>query len=148
MSMRAIIAVSSADGTWKGVWHEEDGAPQLLGGKLLRQVTKQKGDLDKLVNELIETVPEGWALFPEERSEESMGFLYGTFDGIVANCDPAKNPRCYQAQYLYIFHPPKRRLYVFNVEKKVMRPFGMVNFEESGKAAPRKFPPDPKLEND
>lgn len=47
----------------------------------------------------------------------------------------------FDANYLYLFHAPKRRLYVFEMNDKPMRPFGIVTFEETGRAKPPKLPP-------
>jgi len=37
-------------------------------------------------------------------------------------------------------HRPKRRLFVFKIENRPMRPFGMVTFDDAGKAKPPKLP--------
>ncbi|MBC7976436.1 MAG: hypothetical protein H7138_15805 [Myxococcales bacterium] len=141
MSTRAIVAHTSSDGAWKGVWNDSHSEPQQLGRVLLRRVTSVKGDLDKLVAQLIEGCPEGWvSLEKGERCADPIGLLGGTFDGIVASCDPAVNPLCFDAQYLYLLHAPKRRLMVFKIENRPLRPFGMVTFEAGGKAKPSKLP--------
>jgi hypothetical protein len=141
VSTRAIVASTSSDGTWKGVWNDRNSEPQHLGRVLLRRVTSAKGDLDKLVAQLIEACPEGWeSLDGGERCADPIGFLGGSFDGVVATCDPAVNPLCFDAQYLYLIHAPKRRLMVFKIENRPLRPFGMVTFEPGGKAKPSKLP--------
>ncbi len=138
---RAIIAYTANDGTWKGVWNDDNSRPQNLGRLLIRRVSALKGDLEKVVREYVDACPEGWASLENgERFEDAVGPLGGTFDGLVATCDPAINPLCFNTSYLYLFHVPKRRLYVFLVQNKPMRPFGMVTFEAAGKAKPTKFP--------
>ncbi len=123
------------------MWNDSNSEPQQLGRVLLRRVTSVKGDLDKLVAQLIESCPEGWvSLEKGERCADPIGPLGGTFDGIVATCDPAVNPLCFDAQYLYLLHAPKRRLMVFKIENRPLRPFGMVTFEAGGKAKPSKLP--------
>jgi len=37
---------------------------------------------------------------------------------------------------LYLLYPPKRGLYVFEVDEEPLRPFGMVTIEEDGNAKP------------
>jgi hypothetical protein len=141
VSTRAIVAYTTPDGAWKGVWNDSSSEPQQLGRVLLRRVTSFKGDLDKLVAQLIESCPEGWiSLEKGERCADPIGVFGGTFDGLVATCDPAVNPLCFDAQYLYLLHPPKRRLLVFKIENRPLRPFGMVTFEATGKAKPSKLP--------
>ena len=141
MSTRAIIASSSPEGTWKGVWNDSSSEPQQLGRVLIRRVAALKGNLDGFTAQYIEACPEGWeALDKGERCADPIGFLGGRFDGLVASCDPAVNPLCFDAQYLYLLHPPKRRLLVFKIENRPMRPFGMVTFDPAGKAKPTKLP--------
>ena len=69
---------------------------------------------------------EAWSRIPEVR--------------IVATCDRAINPLCFDAQYLYLLLASRRRLFVFNIEDRPMRPFGMVTFDPVGKAKPPKLP--------
>jgi hypothetical protein len=141
VTTRAIVANTSPDGTWKGVWNDASSEPQHLGRVLLRRIVSLKGNLDGFVETFIEGCPEGWAALDKgERLSDPIGFFGGRFDGIVATCDPAVNPLCFDAQYLYLMFPPKRRLYVFKVEDRPMRPFGMVTFDELGKAKPPKLP--------
>jgi hypothetical protein len=141
VSTRAIVAYTSMEGTWKGVWNDSNSEPQQLGRVLVRRVASQKGDLEGFVAQYVEGCPEGWvALEKAERCADPIGFLSGRFDGIVATCDPAVNPLCFDAQYLYLVHPPKRRLFVFRIEDRPMRPFGMVTFDPAGKAKPPKLP--------
>ncbi|HEU4729788.1 MAG TPA: hypothetical protein VFT22_17955 [Kofleriaceae bacterium] len=141
MSTRAIVAYSSLDGTWRGVWNDVNSEPQQLGRVLLRRVASLKGDLDAFIAQYIEGCPEGWiALDKGERCADPIGVLAGRFDGIVATCDPAVNSLCFEAQYLYLLHPPKRRLFVFKVEDRPIRPFGMVTFDTAGKAKPPRLP--------
>ena len=123
------------------MWNDSNSEPQQLGRVLLRRVTSVKGDLDKLVAQFIEGCPEGWiSLEKAERCADPIGFLGGTFDGVVATCDPAVNPLVLEAQYLYLLHAPKRRLMVFKIENRPLRPFGMVTFEPTGRAKPPKLP--------
>jgi len=123
------------------VWNDSSSEPQQLGRVLLRRVASLKGDLDKFVAQFIEGCPEGWiALDKGERCADPIGVLAGRFDGITATCDPGVNPLCFEAQYLYLVHPPKRRLFVFRIEDRAMRPFGMVTFDPTGKAKPPKLP--------
>lgn len=141
VSTRAIVAYTSSDGTWKGVWNDSSSEPQQLGRVLLRRIASHKGDLDGFAAQFIEGCPEGWiALEKAERCADPIGFLGGQFDGIVATCDPAMNSLCFEAKYLYLVHPPKRRLFVFRIENRPMRPFGMVTFDLVGKAKPSKLP--------
>jgi len=141
MSRRAIIAYASDDGTWKGVINYWSGHTQHLGRALLRRVSGVKGDLGKLVADVIEGCPEGWTAFDKgERSEDPVGFFTGSFDGVVATCNGEANKLVFDTHYLYLFHLPKRRLYVFEVKKGPMRPFGIVTFDEAGKAKPSKLP--------
>jgi hypothetical protein len=141
VSTRAIVAYTSADGTWKGVWNDSHSDPQQLGRVLLRRIASLKGDLDRFVAQFIDGCPEGWvALDKAERCADPIGVFAGRFDGVVATCDPAVNSLCFEAQYLYLLHPPKRRLFVFNIANRDMRPFGMVTFDPTGKAKPNKLP--------
>ena len=141
VSTRAIVAFTSPDGSWKGVWNDSNSDPQQLGRVLLRRILSMKGDLDRFVAQFVEGCPEGWvALEKAERCADPIGFFGGQFDGIVATCDRATNPLCFEAQYLYLLYPPKRRLFVFKIENRAMRPFGMVTFDPAGKAKPPKLP--------
>lgn len=141
VSTRAIIASSSPEGTWKGVWNDSNSEPQQLGRVLIRRVAAMKGNLDGFTPQYIDACPEGWiALDKGERCADPIGFFGGAFDGIVATCDPAVNPLCFDAQYLYLLHAPKRRLLVFAIENRPLRPFGMVTFDAAGKAKPPKLP--------
>jgi len=141
VSIRAIIAYSSPDGTWKGVWNDNHSEPQNLGRVLIRRIASLKGNLDAFIAQYIEGCPEGWnALDKNERCDDPIGMFGGTFDGVVATCDASVNELMFDAQYLYILHPPKRRLYAFHVENRPIRPFGMVTFDPAGKAKPSKLP--------
>jgi hypothetical protein len=141
VTIRAIVAFASPEGTWKGVWNDGNSEPQLLGRVLLRRIASLKGNLDAFVEQFIESCPEGWmALDKGERCPDPIGFLGGSFDGIVATCDRAINPLCFDAQYLYLLVPSKRRLFVFTIEDRPIRPFGMVTFDPGGKAKPPKLP--------
>jgi hypothetical protein len=141
VSTRAIVAYTSPDGTWKGVWNDSNSDPQQLGRVLVRRVATQKGNLEGFIAQFIESCPEGWiTLEKAERCADPIGFLGGRFDGIVATCDPAVNSLCFEAKYLYLVHLPKRRLLVFQIEDRPMRPFGMVTFDPAGKAKPSKLP--------
>ncbi len=141
MTTRSIVAYTSLDGTWKGVWNDTNSEPQQLGRVLLRRVASLKGDLDGFIAQFIEGCPEGWiTLEKAERCADPIGLFGGRFDGLVATCDPAVNSLCFEAQYLYLLHPPKRRLFVFQIENRPMRPFGMVTFDPTGKAKPPKLP--------
>jgi hypothetical protein len=142
VTTRAIVACTSPEGTWKGVWNDANSEPQHLGRVLLRRIASLKGNLEAFVETFIERCPEGWAALDKgERLADPIGFFGGRFDGIVATCDPAVNSLCFDAQYLYLLFPPKRRLFVFNVEDRPMRPFGMVTFDPTGKAKPPRLPP-------
>ena len=141
VTTRAIVAYTSPDGTWKGVWNDTNSEPQQLGRVLLRRIASLKGDLDRFVAQFIDDCPEGWiALDKAERCADPIGVFGGKFDGIIATCDAAVNSLCFEAQYLYLVHQPKRRLYVFKIENRDMRPFGMVTFDATGKAKPNKLP--------
>lgn len=141
VNTRAIIAYASDDGTWRGVWNESNSEPQQLGKVLLRRVASLKGDLDRFIAQYIEGCPEGWDAFDKgDRCADPIGVFGGTFDGIAATCDPAINALCFEAQYLYLVYPPKRRLIVFKIERRPIRPFGMVTFDAAGKAKPSKLP--------
>jgi hypothetical protein len=141
VSIRAIVAYASPDGTWKGVWNDSNSEPQNLGRVLIRRISSLKGDLEAFRAQYIEACPEGWvALDKGERCEDPIGELGGQFDGLVATCDPEINALCFDAQYLYIVYPAKRRLLVFHIEKRPIRPFGMVTFDAAGKAKPTKLP--------
>jgi len=141
VTTRSIVAYTSSDGTWKGVWNDTNSEPQQLGRVLLRRVASLKGDLDGFIAQFIEGCPEGWiTLEKAERCADPIGLFGGLFDGLVATCDPAVNSLCFEAQYLYLLHPPKRRLFVFQIENRPMRPFGMVTFDPTGKAKPPKLP--------
>jgi hypothetical protein len=141
VSTRAIVACTTADGTWKGVWNDSNSETQQLGRVLIRRVSSLKGNLDAFVAQFIDACPEGWAALENaERLPDPIGFLGGKFDGVVATCDPAINPLCFDAKYLYLLHLAKRRLFVFEVANRPLRPFGMVTFEPTGKAKPAKLP--------
>ena len=141
MTTRAIVANASQDGAWKGVWNDSNSEPQQLGRVLLRRIASLKGNLEAFVENFIDSCPEGWiALDKNERCADPIGFFGGAFDGIVATCDPAVNSLCFEAQYLYLLFQPKRRLFVFRIEDRPMRPFGMVTFDPTGKAKPPKLP--------
>ena len=137
MSTRAIIAYATEDGGWKGVWNHWGGHTQHLGRALIRGVAKRRGDLAAFIAETIDGCPEGWSELGKTRCEDPVGFLEGTFDGVVATCS---SPQCFDASYLYLVFVPKRRLYVFEVKDGPMRPFGMVTFDEAGAAKPRTLP--------
>jgi len=141
VSIRAIVAYASPDGTWKGVWNDTHSEPQNLGRVLIRRIASLKGDLDAFAAQYVEACPEGWvSLEKNERCADPLGVFGGKFDGIVATCDASINALCFDAQYLYIVYPPKRRLLVFHVENRPIRPFGMVTFDPAGKAKPTKLP--------
>lgn len=123
------------------MWNDSASEPQHLGRVLIRRVAHLKGDLEKFTAQLIDACPEGWvSLEKAERCADPIGVLGGMFDGIVATCDPAVNPLCFDAQYLYLVYPPKRRLLVFQIASRPIRPFGMVTFDPAGKAKPHKLP--------
>jgi hypothetical protein len=135
------VACASDPGTWRGVWNDTHSEPQELGKVLIRRITSTKGELDKFVAQYIDGCPEGWmALDKAERCADPIGLLGGTFDGIVATCDRAINPLCLDADYLYLLWLAKRRLLVFAIEDRPIRPFGMVTFDAAGKPKPTKLP--------
>ncbi len=104
-------------------------------------MTRQSGDFAAFCTRYVDGCPEGWSsLAKGARCEEPVGFLFGEFDGIAARCHEGRNPLCYDSHYLYLLHPPKRRLYVFEVRPEVMRPFGMCTFDEQGTPTPRALP--------
>src|SRR5262245_47043154 len=85
VSTRAIVAYTSPDGTWKGVWNDVNSEPQQLGRVLLRRIASLKGGLDRFVDQFIDSCPEGWiALDKNERCADPIGPFGGRFDGIVA----------------------------------------------------------------
>jgi len=123
------------------VWNDTHSEPQLLGRVLLRRVASLKGDLDAFAAQYIDACPEGWvSLEKNERCADPIGLFGGTFDGLVATCNPAVNALCFEAQFLYLVHPPKRRMFVFQIENRPIRAYGMVTFDPAGKAKPTKFP--------
>ena len=122
------------------MWNHASGHTQHLGRALIRGIRTIKGDLTGYIGAAIDGCPEGWSEFDKKRCEEPVGFLEGTFDGVVATCDASVNPLCFDTNYLYLFAVPKRRLYVFDVKDGPMRPFGMVTFDEAGIAKPRSLP--------
>ena len=135
------MACTSDPGAWRGVWHDAHSEPQELGKVLIRRIASAKGDLDKIVAQYIDGCPEGWmALDKGERCPEPLGTFAGTFDGIVATCDRAANPLVRDADYLYLLWLAKRRLLVFELDDRPLRPFGMVTFDATGKAKPSKLP--------
>jgi hypothetical protein len=135
------VAAASDDGTWSGVWNDTNSEPQQLGKVLVRRIASAKGDLDRFIAQYITGCPQGWvALDKGERCADPIGPLGGTFDGVVASCDRAVNPLCVDADYLYLLYLPKRRLFVFKIEDRPIRPFGMVTFDPAGKAKPSKLP--------
>ena len=136
-----MVGYVQPDGTWQAVWNHWDGHTQHLGRWILRKVKAEDGDLEAFRTKYIEGCPEGWSSMRKgERCEDPVGFLGGTFDGIKAECDEEQNPLCFDTHYLYLVFPPKRRLYVFEVDKGPLRPFGMVTFDEAGKAKPKSLP--------
>src|SRR5262245_21379388 len=99
MSTRAIIAYATDDGQWRGVWNHWNGHTQHLGRALIRRVAKLQGDLSRVITDVIEGCPEGWSTFDKERCEDPVGFLGGTFDGVVASCDASVNPLVFDSHY-------------------------------------------------
>ena len=141
MSTRAIIAFATEDGRWRGVFNHWSGHTQHLGKALIRRVSQLKGDLAAFIAEVIEGCPEGWSDFTKkEKSEDAIGFLEGTFDGVVATGDSRVNELVFDSHYLYLIVVPKRRLYVFEIKEGPMRPFGMTTFDAAGAAKPRTLP--------
>ena len=61
VSTRAILAYTSPDGTWKGVWNDLNSEPQQLGRVLLRRIASLKGDLDRFITQFVDDCPEGVA---------------------------------------------------------------------------------------
>ncbi len=136
-----MVGYVAPDGSWQAVWNHLDGHTQYLGRWIIRQVKAAKGDLEAFRSKYIDDCPEGWSsLRKGERSEDPVGYLRGEFDGIIATCNEADNALCFDAHYLYLLYPPKRRLYVFEVKEGPMRPFGIVTFDADGKAKPTKLP--------
>lgn len=144
MSTRAIIASTNSDGIWKGVWNHWSGHTQHLGRALIKAVGAAKGDLDRAIQRCILDAPDGWSSFVDNKkadpAEGGEGFS-GRFDGIVATADRGEGGLVFDTNFLYLFYPPKRRLYVFEMDDKPMRPFGMVTFDDTGRAKPPKLPP-------
>jgi hypothetical protein len=137
-----MIGYTLPDGSWQAVWNHSSSQTQQLGRWMIRKIkAEHHGDIDEFWKKYIEDCPEGWSsLTKGKRCEDPVGFLYGQFDGIVASCDADKNQLCWDSNYLYLFYPPKRRLYVFEVKEGPMRPFGIVTFDEEGTAKPKKLP--------
>ena len=136
-----MVGHALPDGSWQAVWNHGSSDTPKLGRWIIRQVKILKGDLEAFQRKYIDGCPEGWSSLSEgKRCEEPVGFLHGSFDGVIATCSADKNPLCFDSHYLYLFYPPKRRLYVFEVGDGPMRPFGIVTFDEEGKAKPKKLP--------
>lgn len=146
MSTRAIIAFTRPDGTWQGVWNHQDSHTQHLGRALIRQVSRAKGNLEQAIKAAILDAPAGWSSFAstEKRDAEAPEPYAGGFDGVIATVTADPGSMVFDTHYLYLFHPPKRRLLVFEMSAKPMRPFGMVTFDEAGRAKPSKLPPVPE----
>jgi hypothetical protein len=146
VSTRAIIGFTNPDGTWRGVWNHWSGHTQHLGRALIKAVRAAKGDLDQVIQRCVLDVPDGWSSFVENKKSEpepegERERFSGRFDGIVATADGGEGGLVFDTHYLYLFHPPKRRLYVFVMDDKPMRPFGIVTFDSTGGAKPTKLPP-------
>ena len=136
-----MVGYTVPDGTWKAVWNQWGGHTQHLGRWIIRQIKKGKGDLEAFRAQYIDACPEGWSSIEKgERCEDPVGYLSGHFDGVIARCNEGENALCYDSNYLYLIHAPKRRLYVFEVTDRPMRPFGMITFDGEGNPTPKALP--------
>jgi hypothetical protein len=111
---------------WRGVYHHWDGNPDALGLHLLHRVARRRGDLRKVVRELIDEAPHGWSrcfgssseLASESgilarlaallggKSEAPEGERYGVDDaGLPVAPDDTQH-----VAFVYVFDPEARRL--------------------------------------
>ena len=70
MSARTILAVRTGRNKFKGVFHEQSGEPWVLGDHILSRVIRARGDLQKVVEEIILEVPWGWVSLPRAHKSD------------------------------------------------------------------------------
>lgn len=135
MSTRAVIACTTGDGTWRGVWNHWGGAPEDLGNALLARVAAGRGDLAAVCRRAIDDQPGGWSDFAAGAPTDDGGCWEGTFtaEAVVFRTLP-------DAHFLYLFDLSGRRLLVFPVDEGACAPLAEVTFDAAGRADPPDFP--------
>jgi hypothetical protein len=146
MSTRAVIACSTGDGRWRGVWNHWSSHTQYLGTALIERVRTLDGDIAALCKRWIDRCPEGWSNFAEGERTDEGGIWSGTFRDGRVTFEKGEWPgrvtrQLPDAHYLYVFDLPKRTLLVFEVQEGESEPFTQCLFDRDGNASPATLAP-------
>ena len=141
----AIIAVAKGRGedrTWKGVLHQQAGAPWQLGNELLFRVRRGRGDLDAVIKETVLDAPYGWISLDGRRNAEKKDQQrFYTPKLLRAHPDAA---------WLYLFDPEARTLEVYAADPgqpsgHAAAAFAVVSFDERGRSEPHQLVAPPPV---
>lgn len=137
MSARAILAVRLKDGTWKGVWHNADSSPAVLGNQLLDEIRRRRGRVRIFMRELILDAPGGWmsAFGDKERGDPEKAPWPEFFD--------ANNyKRLLDFNYMYLFDTKKRTLEIIIAQDgsiDALEPWKTVTWDKRGNPTPERL---------
>jgi hypothetical protein len=147
MTTRAVIGFKTAAKRFKGVFHLQHNDPWVLGDHLLSRVIGARGDIDKVVEEVVTGMPWGWVSLPySEQNKNKKGgnrklFSQATF---------LKLRKEEVFDWIYIFDTEARTLTISDASTVdgsgiADNPFATVNFSDRGRPDPRQIvAPPPK----
>lgn len=141
MKEAAVIAVAKGRRgeearTWKGVLHQEAGAPWQLGNDLLFRVRRARGDLGALVKEVVLDAPYGWISLegrkPAEKKDQQRFYTAKLL---------REHP---DAGWIYLIDPDARTIEVYPVDPAqptghAVTPFAVVTIDERGRSEPHQL---------
>lgn len=137
MSTRALISVVTETG-WKGVWNHWDGGPEELGGALLDAVSRHRGDLLAVANELIHDAPGGWSNYLARERSTAGGPDFYT-DAEIGSLD---------VHFIYLLDIDARCLHAIEAATEFIgsrKSFSTVSFAADGTPTPQRFVEPPPL---
>ncbi len=144
MSTRTILAVRTGPAKFKGVFHEQGGEPWVLGDHLLSRIIRARGDLEKVVDETILSVPWGWVNLPRAHKSD----LKKKPNRRLFSQNILRKRDEIEMDWLYLFDVDERTLTISAVDDVAAsgldaEPYAVVTFNERGRPSPRQIVPPP-----
>ena len=144
MSARTILAVRTGRTKFKGVFHEEGNEPWILGDHLLSRVIRARGDLEKVVQDVVHAAPWGWVNL--QREEQST--LKKIPNRRLFSQNILRKRDEVEMDWVYLFDLDARTLTISAAEDVdrsgvAPAPYVVVTFSDRGRPAPRQIVPPP-----
>jgi len=127
------------DGRGKVCGNDLNSEPQQLGRVLLRRIASLKGDLDRFVTQFIDDCPEGCGFVARQGRALRRSDRRGSAAGSTASSRPAirRSRAVLRGPVPLPPAPPQAPAVRVQGREREMRPFGMVTFDDTGKAKPQ-----------